>query len=128
MTFQTSILRRRIGTFYLLAQKLVFHNSDLNKSTTVCKMGDLEVFPKPFWIWKHIHAHEVHACEVHAHEVHAREVHIYEVHTMRCTPVRYTPMKCVAMRCTPVIYESSLRAGHGWRESLYRRPRWFKDF
>jgi hypothetical protein len=32
-------LRRRIGTFYLLAQKLVLHNSDLNKSTTVCKVG-----------------------------------------------------------------------------------------
>ena len=27
-------LRRRIGTFYLLAQKLVFHNSGLDKSTT----------------------------------------------------------------------------------------------
>jgi|ERR1700722_8110135 hypothetical protein len=26
------------------------------------------------------------------------------------------------------IYESSLRAGHGWRESLYRRPGWFKSF
>src|SRR3954451_1234694 len=24
------------------------------------------------------------------------------------------------------IYESSLRAGHGWRESLYRHPGWFK--
>jgi hypothetical protein len=27
-------LRRLIGTFYLLAQKLVFHNSELVKSTT----------------------------------------------------------------------------------------------
>jgi hypothetical protein len=27
-------MRRRIGTFYLLAQKLVFCNSDLDKSTT----------------------------------------------------------------------------------------------
>ena len=36
------LLRRRIGTFYLLA------HSDLNKSTTVCKVGDLEVFPKAF--------------------------------------------------------------------------------
>ena len=25
-----------------------------------------------------------------------------------------------------LIYESSLRAGHGWRESLYRHPGWFK--
>ena len=27
-----------------------------------------------------------------------------------------------------LIYESSLRAGHGWRESLYRHPGWFKSF
>jgi len=40
-------LRRRIGTFYLLAQELIFRNSNLNKSTTVCKVGDLEVSPKP---------------------------------------------------------------------------------
>jgi hypothetical protein len=38
----------RDRTFYLLAQKLVFRNSDLNKSTTVSKVGDLEVFPKAF--------------------------------------------------------------------------------
>jgi hypothetical protein len=25
-----------------------------------------------------------------------------------------------------VIYESSLRVGHGWRESLYRHPGWLK--
>jgi hypothetical protein len=24
------------------------------------------------------------------------------------------------------VYESSLRAGHGWRGALYRRPGWFK--
>jgi hypothetical protein len=34
-------------------------------------VGDLEVSPRPFWIWKHIHVHEVHA-----HEMHAREVQI----------------------------------------------------
>jgi hypothetical protein len=33
---------------YLLAQTLVFRNSDLNKSTTICKVGDLEAFPKAF--------------------------------------------------------------------------------
>ena len=33
---------------YLLTQKLVFCNSNLDKSTTVCKVGDLEVFPKAF--------------------------------------------------------------------------------
>jgi hypothetical protein len=58
---------------------------------TVCRVGDLEVFPRPFWIWKHIHvhkvhvykvyAHEVHAYELHAHMVHACEMHVYEVHT-----------------------------------------------
>src|SRR5271156_1296294 len=26
------------------------------------------------------------------------------------------------------IYESSLRVGHGWRESLYRHPGWLKSF
>ena len=26
------------------------------------------------------------------------------------------------------IYESSLRAGHGWRESLYRHPGWLNSF
>ena len=27
-----------------------------------------------------------------------------------------------------LIYESSLRAGHGWRESLCRHQGWFKSF
>ena len=57
------------------------NKSDLNKSTTVCKMGDLEVFPKPSWIWKHIHVHKVHVHEVYAHEVHAYELHAHKVHT-----------------------------------------------
>jgi hypothetical protein len=48
---------------------------------TVCKVGDLEVFPKPFWIWKHIHAHKVHVYEVYAHEVRAYELHAHKVHT-----------------------------------------------
>ena len=117
-----------IGTFHLLAQKLVFCNSDLDKSTTVCKVGDLEVSPRPFWIWKHIHvhkvhvygvyAHEVHAYEVHAHEVHACEMHVYEIHThemhahevhaneicahemmlIRYTPMRHMPVTCTLMR------------------------------
>ncbi len=43
-------------------------------------MGDLEVSPRPFWIWKHIHVHKVHVYEVYAHEVHAYEVHAHEVH------------------------------------------------
>jgi hypothetical protein len=74
-------VRRPIGTFYLLAQKLVFHNSDLSKSTTFCKMGDLEVSPKPFWIWKHIHVHKIHVYEVYAHEVHTYELYAHKVHT-----------------------------------------------
>ena len=73
-------MRRLIGTLYLLAQKFVFCNSDLDKSTTVCKVGDLEVSSKPFWIWKHIHVHKIHVYEVYAHEVHAHEVHACEVH------------------------------------------------
>ena len=82
---QVRWLRRAIGTFYLLAQKLVFHNSDLNKSTTICKVGDLEVFPKAYIHVHKVHvyevyAHEVHAYEVHAHEVYAREMHAHEVH------------------------------------------------
>ena len=56
------------------------YNSDLNKSSTVCKVGDLEVPPKPFWVWRHIHVHKVHVYEVYAHEVHAYELHAREVH------------------------------------------------
>jgi hypothetical protein len=56
---------------YLLAQKLVFCNSDLDKSTTLCKVGDLDVSPKAFLDWKHIHVRKVHGHEVHGHEVHA---------------------------------------------------------
>jgi hypothetical protein len=33
---------------------------------------DLEVSPKPFWIWKHIHVHKVHVYEVYPREVRAR--------------------------------------------------------
>ena len=56
---------------YLLAQKLVFHNSDLNKSTTICNVGDLEGFPKAFL-----------------------DLETYT--PMRCTPARYTPMRYTA--------------------------------
>src|ERR1700722_1489163 len=45
-------LRSAIETTPQLAQKPVFCNSDLDKSITVCKMGDLKVFPKPFQTWK----------------------------------------------------------------------------
>ena len=36
----------------LNVKNVTFCNSDLDKSTTICKREDLEVFPKPFWIWK----------------------------------------------------------------------------
>ena len=68
------------GGLLSLSAKTRIHNSDLNKSTTVCKVGDLEVSPKPFWIWKHIHVHKVHVYEVYAHEVRAHEINAHEVH------------------------------------------------
>ena len=40
-------LRRRIGTFYLLAQKLVFHklrSRQIDHHTTICKVGDPKTF------------------------------------------------------------------------------------
>jgi hypothetical protein len=59
---------------YLLAQKIVFCNPDLDKSTAVCKVGDLEyTLPK-------VHAYEVYTHEVHAYEVHAHEVYACEMH------------------------------------------------
>jgi hypothetical protein len=57
----------------------VFCNSDLDKSTIVCKMGDLEVFSKAF-------------------------LDLYtsiKYRSMRCTPVRCTFMRCTPMRYTP---------------------------
>jgi hypothetical protein len=42
-------------------------------------VGDLEIFPKAFWIWKHIHVHKLHVYEVYAHEVHAYELHVHKV-------------------------------------------------
>jgi hypothetical protein len=64
----------------ILAQKLVFHKSDLNKSTTICKVGDLEVFPKAFFGFGKVHVYEVYAREVHAYELHAHKLHTHEVH------------------------------------------------
>ena len=53
-------IRRPIGTFHLLAQKLAFSNLSLDKSTT----------EPPFvrsGIWN-IHVHKVRDCEVYAYE------------------------------------------------------------
>jgi hypothetical protein len=73
-------MQRLIGTFYLLEPKLVFHNSDLDKSTTA----------PPFVRWGiwNIHVHKVRVYEVYAYEVQAYEVRAcytpgvqaYEVH------------------------------------------------
>ena len=55
-------------------------NSELDKSTTICKVGDLEDVLKPFWIWKikfNIYTSIKYTSEVYAYEVHAREVHTH---------------------------------------------------
>ena len=63
----------------LLAQKLVFCNSDLDKSTTVCKVGDLVFgFGNTYTSIKYT--------------------------PMRCTPVRCTPVRYTPARYTPVRY------------------------
>jgi hypothetical protein len=60
---------------------LQLRSRQIDHRITVCKVGDLNVFPKPFLDLKnHIHVHKVHAHEVHARAVHAREMHVYEVH------------------------------------------------
>jgi hypothetical protein len=104
--------RRPIGTFFLLAQKLVFHNSDLSKSTTVCKVGDLEVSPKPFWIWKHIHVHKIHVYELHAYKVLAGEVHAYEVYAGEVHA--YEVHACEVHACEVHAYEVHAREVHAY--------------
>jgi hypothetical protein len=63
-------LRRLIGTFYLLAPKFVFCNSDLDKSTTPMRCTP-------------VYAHKVHACEVYACEMRVYEVHAHEIHALK---------------------------------------------
>jgi hypothetical protein len=62
-------LQSVIGTIPQLAQKLVFCNSDLDKSTTFCKVGDLEVFVRCTPV-------RCTPCEVHAYEIHTLEMHV----------------------------------------------------
>jgi hypothetical protein len=72
-----------------------------------------------------------HACEMHADEMHADEIHAYKMTIYgRTTPVRDTLGSCTPMGDAHLweIYESSLRVGHGWRESFYRHPGWLKSF
>src|SRR2546421_6486439 len=49
--------------------------------------------------------------------VHLMGVHLMSVHLVS-----------VYLMGVHLIYESSLRVGHGWRESLYRHPGWLKSF
>ena len=92
-------VRRPRETFYLLAQNLVFCNSDLDKSTTA----------PPFvrsGIWN-IHVHKVRVNEAHAYKVHACEAQYIP---MRCTSIRHMPMICTPMRHMP------MRCYYGERE------------
>ena len=52
-----------------LAQKLVFCNSDLDKLTTIVKVGDLEVFMRCTPV--RYTPLRCTPCEVHAYEIHA---------------------------------------------------------
>jgi hypothetical protein len=54
-------------------------------------------------------------------------VHLTGVHLMGVYPMGVYFIG-VNLMDVHLIYESSLRAGHGWRESLYRHPGWFKSF
>jgi hypothetical protein len=57
-----------------------------------------------------LHVMGVHLMGVHVMGVHLAGVHVMGIHFMGIH----------------LIYESSLRARHGWRESLYRHPECFK--
>jgi hypothetical protein len=86
LEFSQALLRRRIGTFYLLAQKLVFCNSDLDKSTTHIRMLMIYLFLTG------VHPTSVHligGClmgvyltDVHLTGVHLTGVHLTGVHLM----------------------------------------------
>ena len=87
-------LRRAIGTTPQLAQKLIFCNSDLDKSITICKMG-LKDSPKTFLDLENQYTSTKYT-------------------SMRCTPIRYTPVRCTfirytPIRCAPVSYTPSGR-------------------
>jgi hypothetical protein len=72
-------------------------------------------------------------------DVHLPDVYLVDVH-LTYGGVHLTDVYLIGMYLTGVhvmgihfigmhlIYESSLRAGHGWRESLYRHSGWFKSF
>jgi hypothetical protein len=58
----------------------------------------------------------VHLMGVYLMGVHLMGVYLMGVYLMRVSQGVY------------LIYESSLRIEHGWRESLYRHPGWLKSF
>jgi len=60
---------------------LQLRSRQIDNRITVYKVGDLNVFPKPFLdLENHVHVHKVCVYEVYAHEIHAREVHACEMH------------------------------------------------
>src|SRR5271163_4071371 len=77
-------MRRLIGTFYLLAQKLVFCNSDLDNRPPFVRWG-IWRFPQSLFGFGNIYTS-------------------IKYTSMRCTPMRYTPMRCTLMRYTREIY------------------------
>jgi len=58
---------------------------------------------------------------VHLTGVHLTGVYLTGVYLMRVSHKRVLYLTGVHVMGVHLIYESSLRAGHGWRESLYRR-------
>src|SRR5271154_552102 len=64
-----------------------------------------------------VHLMGVYLTGVHLTGVYLMGVHLMGVHLMGIHFIRMH-----------LIYESSLRVGHGWRESLYRHPGWLKSF
>jgi hypothetical protein len=97
-------MRSAIGTTPQLAQKLIFCNSDLDhclgQGATKAMVGGCLI--------------GVYLTGVHLMGVHLMVVYLIYVHLMN---VHLTGVCLMGMY---LIYESSLRAGHGWRESLYR--------
>ena len=72
----------------------------------------------------------VHLIDVSLTGVHLMGVYLTGVHLMGVylTGVHLMGVQLIGVYLMGVrlIYESSLRAGHGWRESLYRHQRCFK--
>src|SRR5271169_6459438 len=74
-----------------------------------------------------VHLMGVYLTGVHLTGVYLMGVHFIGVYLMgvHLTGVHLMGIHFIRMH---LIYESSLRVGHGWRESLYRHPGWLKSF